>query len=225
VFDKPWVKRVAIGLIGLLVLAAIGLVVKSLMKGGKARKPNATVIAVLRPPPPPPPPKPEDKPPPPEMKKEEVKLDEPKPDDPKPADEPPVSQDLKMDGPAGAGDGFGIQAGKGRDITTIGGGGTGGTGTGGRAQFAFFTNVLQQRLQEDLMANKKLRSADYRAVLRIWLRDDGRVERVELAGSTGNAEIDSTIRTVVAESAAARQSPPAGMPQPVKIEVTSRGAG
>lgn len=224
-FENPLLRKLAIGLLGVLVLALLAAGAHSLMKGGKGKKPRATVVAVLRPPPPPPPPKPELKPPPPpEMKKEEVKLDEPKPDEPKPADQPPVSQDLKMDGPAGAGDGFGISAGKGRDITTIGGGGTGGTGTG-RGTYAFFTNVLQQQLQDELMQNRKLRSVDYKAVVRLWLNDAGRVTKVEVASSTGNAEIDQTIRTVIAESSGARQGPPPDMPQPVKIEVTSRGAG
>ena len=56
-----WLKRIAIVLVSLLVLAAIGYGIKKLMSGGDAHpKKKITTIALkdLPPPPPPPPPKP-----------------------------------------------------------------------------------------------------------------------------------------------------------------------
>ncbi len=210
-----------------LVLSAsvVAYALKSLLGGGKPKKASVQTIAVLRPPPPPPPPKPEEKPPEPEMKKEEVKLPDPEPKPQEAAsDQPPPGPDLGVDADgSGAGDGFGLVGKKGgQDITTIGQGGGGGVN---RAQFAFFTNMVTAHLQDELSKNRKLRSADYRVVLKVWFAKDGRVERTELAGSSGDGEIDQQIRTTLAEVAPMRQPPPPEMPQPLKLRLTSRGAG
>lgn len=220
---QRWLRygALAVGLLAAAALAAFPL--KGLFSGGKAKKPSVQTIAVLRPPPPPPP-KPEEKPPEPEMKKEEVKLPDP---EPKPQeaqnDQPPPGPDLGVDADgSGAGDGFGLVGKKGgQDITTIGQGG----GGAGRVQYAFFTNMVQAHLQEELSRNKKLRSTDYKVVLKVWFGTDGRVERTELAGSSGDGDIDQQIRTTLAEAGPLRQPPPPDMPQPVKLRLTSRGAG
>ncbi len=220
--EQRWL-RVALVLAG--VLAAVALAayaLKGLLSGGKARKPSVQTIAVLRPPPPPPPPKPEEKPPEPELK-EEVKLPDP---EPKPQeaqnDQPPPGADLGLDADgSGAGDGFGLVGKKGgQDITTIGGG-----GGASRDQFAFFANMVQAHLQDALSRNRKLRSADYMVVLKVWFAKDGRVERTELSGSSGDGDIDQQIQTTLAEAAPLRQPPPADMPQPVRLRLVSRGAG
>jgi protein TonB len=224
---KAAVRRYVLVGAGLVALAgAVGWGINALLDdSGPAKKPSVQTIAVLRPPPPPPPPKPQEKPPEPEIKKEEVKLPEPEqPPEPQANNEPPPGEQLGVDAEgAGAGDGFGLQAKKGgRDITTIGEGGGGGGVN--RAQFAFYTNLMQTQLQEQLLKNKKLRTADYRAIVRVWLAEDGRVSRVEMATGTGDADIDETIRTALADTRV-RQAPPENMPQPVKLRLTSRGAG
>jgi protein TonB len=223
---KAAVRRYAVIGVGLVALAVgVGWGIMTLVSdSGPQKKPSVQTIAVLRPPPPPPPPKPQEKPPEPEIKKEEVKLPEPEqPPEPQANDEPPPGEQLGVDADgSGAGDSFGLQAKKGgRDITTIGEGGGGGVN---RAQFTFYTNMMQAQLQEQLMKNKKLRSADYRAVVKIWLAQDGRVERVEVTSGTGDADIDETIRMAVADTRV-RQAPPENMPQPVRLRLTSRGAG
>lgn len=209
---------------GIVILGLMAWGVVLLIAGGsKATKPRAQVIAVLRQQPPPPPPKPEEKPP--EIKKEEVKLPEPEPTpEPKAADEPPPAQNLGVDAAGtGAGDSFGLEGRKGgRDITTIG---EVGNGAGGRAKFAFFTNMVQAHLQEELSRNKKLRSIDYKAMVRIWFGVNGKVDRAELVGSTGNPDIDSTLATALAEISPLSSAPPSDMPQPIKLRLTSRGAG
>lgn len=219
--------RYALIAFGLALSASVvAYAVKSLMSGGgKAKKPSVQTIAVLRPPPPPPPPKPEEKPPEPEIKKEEVKLPDPEPE-PQQAqdDQPPPGPDLGVDADgSGAGDSFNLVGKKGgQDITTLGQGGGGGVN---RAQFALFTNLVQAHFQEELSKNRRLRSADYRVVLRVWFTPDGRVSRTELAGSSGDGEIDQAIRTTLADGAPLGQPPPPDMPQPLKLRLTSRGAG
>jgi protein TonB len=160
------------------------------------------------------------KPPEPEVN-EEVKLPEPDPQ-PKADEAPPPGEQLGLDAEgSGNGDAFGLAAKKGgRDITTIGGG----TGNA-RAQFAWFTGMVQTLLQDQFQKNDKLRRADYRAVVKVWFAHDGSVERFELAGSSGNAEIDQNLKLSLRDMPRLKQPPPEDMPQPVKLRVTSRGAG
>ena len=217
---KPWVSNALLGLGGMLLLAGAAWGIKLLISDtGKGPKSRTQVIAVLRQQPPPPPPKLAEKPP--EIKKEEVNLPTP---EPKAADEPPPAQNLGVDAAGnGAGDSFGLEGRKGgRDITTIG---EVGNVAGSRAKFAFFTNMVQAHLQEELSRNQKLRSADYKAMIRIWFGANGKVDRAELMGSTGNTDIDRTLTTALAEISPLSSTPPSDLPQPMKVRLTSRGAG
>jgi periplasmic protein TonB len=222
---KSYLRYAIIAVSLLTSVSVLAYALKSLLSNdGKPRKPSAQVIAVLRPPPPPPPPKPEEKPPEPEMKKEEVKIPEPDPEPKQADDQPPPGQQLGLDADgSGAGDSFGLAANKGgRDVTTIGEGGGGGVN---RAQFAFFTSQLQAQLQEALQRNEKLKSARYKAIVKVWLDTNGAIDRVEVSGGTGDGEIDETIRVAIADSPRMKSPPPTDMPQPVKLRLTSRNAG
>ena len=220
-----WLKRAGIVLGLLVAIALVIVVIRNLMTDTGPRKKQAVQQISLLKPPPPPPPKPEQKPPEPQVKKEEVKMPEPdKPPDPQPAQaEPPPGPDLGVDAAgAGNGDSFGL-VGKpgGKDITTIGGGG-GGTG---RAEFAMYANLIRHSLQEEFSRNRKLQGSDYRAIVRVWIGADGRIERFELVGSTGNPDTDSLIRTAMTGLPSLSEPPPANMPQPVRLRINSRGAG
>ncbi len=215
---RRWLRNLLIAFGVVLVLGLIVSVVMSFLgKSGKARKAPVQQIAILRPPPPPPPPKQEEKPP--ELKKEEVKIPPPPQEQaPKDADAKAPGKDLGLDAEGGAGgDGFGLVGKKGgRDL--IGGDG------GARSRFAFYTNMLQQQIQEELSRDKRLRGGGYRAVVRIWLGGDGRVQKVDLSGSTGDADLDGNIRNALA-GITLTQPPPQDMPQPVRLRISSRGAG
>lgn len=213
-----------IGFALLMTAGAYGLYVY-LSHPVKATKPKAQQIAVLRQQPPPPPPKPQEKPPEPEIKKEEVKLPDPDPEPKQADDQPPPAENLGVDAAGGAGsDGFGLQGRPGgRDITTIGAVGDG-TG-GGKARFAFFSQMVQGHLQEELSKRKELRHSDYRVTLRLWFGDNGRIDRVELLGSAGSEALDASLRTALASIPPLREGPPADMPQPLRLRITSRGAG
>jgi protein TonB len=207
-----------------VVVALVVLLVKSMLEqGGKPRKTTIQQIAVLKPPPPPPPPKPEVKPP--EMKKEEVKIEQPKeqpPDQAKTDQGPPPGDKLALDAEgSSSSDGFGLAARKGgQDLLTVG------KGTGGeRAQFGWYTGRLQRHLQEELAKREDLKKSDYRVVVRIWLARDGRVERAEVAGSSGNADTDQAIREALGRVSSLAEAPPDNMPQPIRLRITSRGAG
>ncbi len=212
----PWRRWLLVaGALGLATAIAV-MAMSFLTEGSSKKRHMVYQIAILKPPPPPPPPKPEERPA--QIKKEEVKLPEPnKAPEPKQADAPPAGEQLGVDTQGtGAGDSFGL-VGKpgGKDITTIGGG-------GGGNRFAWYAGLVQGEIQQTLARNAKLRGAEFKAIVKVWMGDDGKVRRSELAGSTGNAETDELIRVALAEIPQLREAPPSDMPQPIRLRVTSR---
>jgi len=232
--DRSIVKSRVIryGLTALAALLAIGvlaLLVRGLMKpSAPTKKQVVQQIQLVRPPPPPPP---KEQPKPPEIKpREEVKVNEPPPPTPQaqPANnEPPPAAALGVDAQGGAGgDNFGLVGRPGgRDITTLGKDGGGVGGGVSRLAFASYTNLLQQRIQDEISRNQQLRSGDYRAVVRVWLTREGAIQRVEMVGSSGDPERDQLIRSSLASMAPLREPPPENMPQPVRLRITSRATG
>jgi protein TonB len=211
-------KRLLVAAGVLALVAAVAGVVYAVMGESKSARRNVVNVTLMRPPPPPPP-EPEHKPPPPEVEEEE-KL--PDPETPQEADEAPANDNLGLDAEgSGDGDGFGLAAKKGgKDITELGG-----AITVNRAQFAWFTGLVQNQLQEQFQKNDKLRAADYRVVVRVWFAQNGRIDRYELVGSTGNSDIDKNLKLAMDDMPPLKQAPPEDMPQPVKLRVISRGAG
>jgi len=209
---------VLLGLIGSLVLKFL------LIKSEPEIKHKVAQITLVRPPPPPPPPKPPEKLPEPPKIKEEVKIDPPKPaDEPKPAATPeapppgPLGVDAAGTGP---GDSFGL-AGRpgGRDVT-IGGGG----GAGGGLSTTLFANGVARQIAQELGRSSLLRNVEYRVDLRVWIDRDGRIERHEIARSSGDAAIDKLIADGLAHISAVRLSLPENLKQPLRIRVTSADA-
>ena len=218
---NPWPMRMWITTAVCAFLALIAFAAFALMNEKQPIKRQIVQISLLKPPPPaPPPPPPEQKLPEPQVK-EEVELPEPEAK-PAEAEAPPPGEQLGLDANgSGESDGFGLAAKKnGNDITTIGGG-----GNGNRAHFALFTGLVQRRLQEQFLKNDKLRRSDYRAVVSVWFTPEGTVDRYELIGSSGNPEVDQNIKISLQDMPALKQPPPADLPQPVRLRVTSRGAG
>ena len=214
-----WAVRVGSGLCLLAFVGVVAWGALSLLKDSQPTKRQIVQISLLKPPPPPPPP------PPPEQKppevKEEVKIPEPeKPPEAAKEEAPPPGEQLGLDADAsGNGDAFGLAARKGgRDITTLGG-----PSGGGRGQ-AWFAGLVQSHLVAQLSKDDKLRRSDYRVQLRIWFATDGRIERFELIDSTGSKEVDDQIKLALHNMPPLKQPPPADLPQPVKLRLTSRGA-
>jgi len=184
---------------------------------------DITIIKLVQPPPPPPPPPQQQKmieaPKPTEADiREEQPVEKPKDAPPKDAknDEPPpgpLSLDAKATGPG--------------DLFNLGGkpGGNpyGGGGGGGGSALGRFTAIVQKQVQEALAANAKTRSAAINGVqIRIWADSTGRVSRVQLLSSTGDAEIDQAIRNEVFAGLMLREPPPPGAPMPILTRVTER---
>lgn len=181
--------------------------------------PKRLVVSVnLVPLPPPPLPPPEPKPPEPEM--EEPPLPEPAP--PEAIEEPPVGELLGLDtDQTGDGGLFDLVPNRGGRSITDGDAPSGDP----RARFAWFTGQVQSHLKMNLRRRPELRETDYQVVLRVWFGRDGRVERYELAGSSGNPEIDRNLRLSLDALPPLSQPPPADMPQPVTLRISNRGSG
>ncbi|ODU50839.1 MAG: TonB-dependent receptor [Thiobacillus sp. SCN 63-374] len=202
------------GGVALSVIAAvlIALWLKSvLVSAGPVKKPTIQQITLVRPPPPPPPP-PEEKPPEPEVK-EEVKLDQPQPTpEPQQADAPPP--DGIAEGPEG-----GMATDIARGVPTLPG--SSGGNPWGRYD-ALLNEAASSAFQQALAREKALKNKNYKVIVKVWIDASGKVSRTALVESTGDARADEVLREALNGMRALREPPPADMPQPVKIRVTSR---
>ena len=204
-----------VGLV-LLMAGAIWLLITYL--SGPSVKPSAIrQIALIKQPPQPPPPKPPEKPPEPPKVKEEVKIDqpkdEPKPDEPKAADDKPASdKPLGVDAEGGAGsDGFGLAGNKGgRDFLTTGGG-----------SGAYYSGLLQRQFYEALSRNRKVVKEEFKVVVRVWLGDDGRVQKADIVSGSGNPKVDDLIQLTLLDMTPLKDIPPSSM-RPMQLRLSNR---
>lgn len=195
----------------LLVTALLIWFVRNLMqdKDAKPQRPVAQVIQVIRPPPPPP----EQPPPPPPEEKIEEPLPQETPEEAPPEESQSAEQlGIDAEGVAG-GDGFGLAARKGgRDLL--------GNGT---AVFAWYTTMLKDSILDVLSDDERVRRGSYQVTVRVWLTREGAVERIKLASTSGNRELDAAIEQALEKMSRVREAPPLEMPQPVTLRIVSRG--
>jgi hypothetical protein len=164
---------------------------------------------------PPPPPPPEEKPPPEPQKVEEQKIEPPvdKPEE-TPRDEPPPGP-LALDAQAGpGGDAFGL------------GGKVGGTdflgGGGGGTRFGHYAILMTDRITQALHADERLNTNQYRATIRVWVSEAGKIERVQVVRNSGDSDTSSRIEKVLGAMSNLPEAPPKDMPQPVLIRIGAR---
>ncbi len=214
---RPWLLRLLVGSAMLALLGAAAWWLASFLGSASTRKaPGVQQVAILKQPPPPPP-KPPEKPPEPQKIKEEVKLDEPKdtpkPAEAKPADDKPASdKPLAVDADGAAGnDGFGLAANRGgRDLLSTGGGGG-----------AYYSGLLQRAFFDSLSRNRRVLKEEFRVVVRVWLGDDGRVQRADILNSSGNAQVDELIQVTLMEMTPLKDVPPSSM-RPMQLRLSNR---
>jgi len=200
--------RIAIVVTG-VVLAGIMVVAKLSSGGGSSKRDTLTLVSIAPPPPPPvmtPPPPP----PPDEQKIEEPMIKEEAPKEEAPKDEPPLGTGIKGDG---AGDSFGLGGGSGT-------GRIGGNGDAGK--WSWYAGQVQSRIQQALQRNPKTRAANMSVKVRVWPDVSGRIDRVQLADSTGDPALDSALRNEVLSGLQLQEPPPPGMPSPITLRVTAR---
>lgn len=218
--SKVWIQRIAIFLIALLLVLGIGRVVHSLMTGKVSTKKPVTTIKIMPDTPPPPPPREPPKEQPREQQMKEIKMEQSRPQEAPPA----PAETLKMEGAAGDGPSPFSAGAVNNDYK----GGEVGTKIGGRKsnyQFAFYTDQIKTLIEETLARDKQLANGKYRVVIRIWLKPDGHLEKIELSGSSGDGATDKLIKAALATMPPLPERPPEDMPQPVRLRITARNAG
>lgn len=212
-----WARRAGGALLAVAAVGAIALVVKSLGSGASGPPRQVAKITLVPDTPPPPPPKEDKRPEPPKESPKEVKVEQPKQD---PPPQPQQAEAIKMEG-AGSDNGIaGVTAGTVQQEYTNQK--IGGDGTGGGNRFGWFESALERNVQQALQRNPNLRGKDFRVVINVWLGPDGALSRVDLNSSTGNRDADEQIRLALAEMPPLRDRVPEGLPQPVKLRITSR---
>jgi len=135
----------------------------------------------------------------------------------------PSNGALGLDEAGGAGsDAFGL-AGKpgGRELLLTGGGGGGGNPAGRYLQFA---SQLQSHIAKELNQRPELKQTCYRVDIQVRVSDTGSIENVKIRRSTGNPALDAAIGNALEELPPMSIVPPADMPWPVGLAVTSRRA-
>lgn len=200
-----------------LAVAVTGVGIWQLAKGaGTPKRKQVQQISVVQP-------KERPKPPPePEKPKEEIKEKiETPPPEAKP-DSPPPEAQTRLEGAATPGGTLDLQGGgTGKEKNVIG---PVGDGKGAGRGFGFYTNELKSELQSLLNRKDKVRGSEYRAAVALWIGPDGRIQKVEIIGTSGDPQLDARLREAIAERDRFR-APPESMPQPVKLRVTASGAG
>ena len=214
---RPWVRSLAFSVVGLAVFVAAVMLLMKFLEAPAGKAKGVKQVALIKQPPPPPP-KPPEKPPEPPKVKEEVKIDQPKdvpkPDAPKAADEKPASdKPLGVDADASAGsDGFGLAASRGgRDLLTTGGGGGG----------AYYSGLLQRQFFEALQRNRKVLKDEFRVVVKVWLGDDGKVQKADIVTSSGNPQTDEQIQLTLLDMSPLKDVPPSSM-RPMQLRLSNR---
>lgn len=149
--------------------------------------------------------------------KEEKPVEKPKeapPKESKDDDSPPpgpLALDAKADGPP---DNFNLGS-------NLGGRGLLGGGNGGGSRWGWYAAIVQKDIENAMRANPKTRNAVMQVTLRLWADSTGRIVRVQLASSTGNAEVDAALRNDVLAGVVLREPPPSDMPMPMVTRVSA----
>ncbi|WP_412528365.1 TonB family protein [Burkholderia lata] len=213
-----YVKPVAIALVLAGVAALIWRFAGDTAGVKRVSAPQVTTVIPLPPPPPPPKQKP-----PPEKVKEEVKTPvdrptiAPKPSEaPKPSDNQPKQMTMNADAQAGT-DNFGIGAGDGSGML-----GSGGGGKFGNASYAqYMVYVLQRAIEQD-KGVQEAGGARFAGSLNLWMDTSGRITKVTIAQSTGDAKIDAAVVAAVEALGQVDEVPPPATSYPVLVKLQGR---
>lgn len=224
--ERPaWVTWLALAGVAVVIGGLVYWLVSSMGKPQSPKRQTVNIAVLPDTPPPPPPPQEEKKPEPPkEEPREAMRMEQPKVVEaaPQPA------ESLKMDGPAGDGpsafqSGSITQDYKGGAV--ISGGNATPTNAGDRARFMFYANSARQMLRSELDKHLAGDVLDMGARLRIWVDADGAIARYQIVG-LGRREAEGQLRAAMDQAGRSyRLVAPAGMPQPLELQLSVNPLG
>lgn len=231
----PYQNRLVPGVIGLVLLAMIGFVVKIFLSSSAgAKKPLYQVTMIKHAPP-----EEKVKPPEPEQLKElpkesiqnQVEIPQPDAPDQASAEAAPAGADLGVAGEGSAGsDGFGLVGKgknyKGRDITLGSGGGSGMSRLALLTKYGWYTQKLQEEVKKQM--RKKLDQdggipkGKHQAVVKIVLDAGGAIVNYQIVASSGNSRMDEALKNSL-PGFRVSQPLPDGMPSAMTVRISSQG--
>lgn len=88
-----------------------------------------------------------------------------------------------------------------------------------RRHYAFYAISVRAAVSEALRKEDRLQARRYRMGVSLWLADDGRVEQVSVRRSSGDQAVDASVLAVIGKVVVQPQ-PPAGLPQPVHVDLS-----
>lgn len=202
-----------LGIVALLVVAGV-LLGGKFLSGKKEAPRKAPEIVMIRPiPTPPPPAQPKPPEPPKEVVDQMVKQDTVTPDDEKPDEAPaPASAGLTTNNSGTGGVDMGLGA-AGKGGAQLAGG-----ARGPRSQFGWYAAQVQTTIQGALSRNTLTAKASFENEVRIWADITGRIIRVKLKGSTGDAAVDRAINETLG-GLLLQQPPPTDMKMPIVMRL------
>ena len=161
----------------------------------------------------------------PQLKRVEMKEFVP-PEAPRPSAEPPSGGRLALATEGeGPGDAFNLVGNPGGSSLTSGGSLGDGTGTGlgeddNARRFGWYYAHIAAEIEDVFRKQKRLSMASTRVELRVWADESGLIERVQLIHSTGRAELDEAIQSVVGHRL--KEPPPRDIPMPLIARFIAR---
>jgi TonB family protein len=78
---------------------------------------------------------------------------------------------------------------------------------------------MQDQIGRRLHQDDKLDISRFRATIRVWVSDAGKVEKVELSRTTGDDQLDQRIEQMIGTMPVLPEAPPKEMPQPVIVRI------
>jgi len=73
-----------------------------------------------------------------------------------------------------------------------------------------------------LSGHDELRRRGFTAIVKVWLKSDGEIERIELSKGSNDPEIDEILSHLLDKMKKVAEPPPPGMKQPIKLKISSR---
>ncbi|MBT9595143.1 MAG: hypothetical protein IV094_04015 [Vitreoscilla sp.] len=211
------VQRMAIGLVGALLVAAAAWALSRLSHDAPVPKRQVARISVLPDTPPPPPP-----PPPKEQKAEASKEARPQPKA-EPTPQPPAANEpIKMEGAAGDGPSAFAAGAVTNDYR--GGPTTGGAASaaavGDRAAERLYAGTVRQILRDEIERQLSPEAGELSASFALWIAGDGRISRWEAEAAA------PALKTALDRSADTLRLPaPPAFAQPMRFKLTVRAGG